>query len=249
MLDGDKFIIISFENGGGGHKLGRILCCLPDIYWYSHPSNGIRPWNVHFTHTDIRQRRISKFHFDRITPAGMLPPTHDYIKNFIPDEDEYYEKHYMPAFEKAGGLDILKTHKLLLVSHALPETLLTRFPKAVVLNVVDDADQIAERYLKTTALFPAHLKLKWIDGENTDYGRKLQTIADHIGKDFTVRDVWAYNRYQTKYTNDLDDEYREHVFEVIHNNISIRKTYSHNNCLTVSKRDYKKIKEFLNARR
>lgn len=248
MITGNKFIIISFENGGGGHKLGRILCCLPDVYWYSHEWNGKHPWNVHFTETGIKQRYVSRFHFDRLTPNGMIPPTHDYVEKFIPDADEYYSKHYMPAFERTGGTEIIKTHRMVLVSHALPGTLLDRFPEATILNIVDDADTIAERYLKTTALFPAHLKLKWIDGENTEYGRKLQTIAEQVGKGFTVRDVWAYDKYSKGYDDTLETEYRQFVFDTIHSNIAARKQYSHPNSLTVSKKDYKSIKEFINGR-
>ena len=60
MWAGNNLLFISFEQGGGGHKIGRVLSCLPNVYWYSHKDNGINPWNVHFIHTEIRQRHASK---------------------------------------------------------------------------------------------------------------------------------------------------------------------------------------------
>ena len=73
MLDGSRFIFISFEQGNGGHRIGRVVCCLPDVHWYSHRDNGtIR--NVHYKHTDIRQRHVSRYHYDRLVPKGSLPP-------------------------------------------------------------------------------------------------------------------------------------------------------------------------------
>jgi hypothetical protein len=247
MITGEKFIIISFENGGGGHRLGRIICSLPDVYWYTHPDNGKNPWNVHFKNTNIRQRHVSKFHFDRLVPKGMLPPTHDYVSKFIPDEDEYYEKYYNPKFEEMGGYEIIKDYKILLVSHALPEVLSKRFPKAKIINLIGDSTKIANRYLQTTSLFPAYLKLKWLDGENTEYGKKLKTISEKLGDKFTVRDVWAYKKYEIGYNDTLEEEYNSYVHSMIHNNMNIRKSYSSTNCINVDKKDYKCIKDFLNG--
>ena len=247
MLTGDKFIFISFENGGGGHRLGRVLCTLPNNYWYSHPDNGINPWNVWFETTNIRQRKVSRYHFDRLVPNGMLPPTHDYVSKFIPDEDEYYSKYYYPAFEKMNGYEIIKHQNLVLCSHALPSVLLSRFPDAKVLNIVGDADNIAERYLKTTAIFPAYLKLKWLNGENTEYGKKLAKMAEAYGNDFTVRDIWCHDNFNDRYSDRYKDMYETHVYNMIRTNMEARKMYLNPNSLTVRAKDYKLIKEFLNG--
>ena len=98
MLDGSRFIFVSFEPGHGGHKIGRVISCLPDIHWYSHRDNGINPCNVYYKHTDIRQRHVSRYHYDRLVPKGSLPPLHDYVKDFIPDEEHYYNRFFYPRF-------------------------------------------------------------------------------------------------------------------------------------------------------
>lgn len=245
MITGNKFIFVSFENGGGGHRLGRIISCLPDVYWYSHKWNGIKPWNVHFTETAIKQRHVSKYHFDRLVPLGMLPPTHDYVNKFIPNEQEYYEKFYYPEFEKMGGYEIIKTHRLVLCSHAMPEVLHNKFPDAKILNIIDDHVSVASRYLKTTAIFPAHLKMKWLDGENTPHGKKLSAIAAAVGPGFTVRDIWCYERYGCGYSEAHEEEYNNYVFNLIETNMNNRKSCTTANTLTVKKNDYKQIKDFL----
>jgi hypothetical protein len=247
MITGENLIIISFENGGGGHRLGRILCSLPDVYWYSHPDNGTHPWNVHFEHTNIRQRYVSRFHFDRLVPNGMLPPTHDYVSKFITDEDTYYNKYFYPKFLDMGGVDILNEYKLLLVSHALPNILHKRFPDAKIINLIGDSNAIAERYLKTTALFPAYLKLKWLDGENTEYGKKLKHIAETIGNKFTVRDIWAFEKYNTEFHSTHENEYKDYVYNLVDSNMEKRISHSNSNCINVDKKEYKKIKDFING--
>ena len=87
----DKWIFISFEQGASGHKLARVLATMPCMYWYSCKENGINPWNVGVVDEHIRQRKSSRFHFDRITPKGKLPPTHDYVEKYIPNEKQYYK--------------------------------------------------------------------------------------------------------------------------------------------------------------
>ncbi len=242
----NKFIFVSFEPGGGGHRLGRVISCLPDVYWYSDTNNGINPWNVHFTETSIMQRKVSRCHFDRLVPKGMLPPTHDYIKDFIPDADEYYAQYFNPQFERMGGPEILKTQHLVYCTHAMPHEITERFTNAKVLNIIDDPLQVAVRYMKTTSLFPAYLKCKWLDGENTEHGKKLARVAEDFGKGFTVRDLWCYDKFDDSYHPTYAMEYQQYVVNMINDRIQQRKTYdNHNNILTVGKRDYKAIKEFL----
>ena len=78
----NKWLFVSFEQGASGHKLARVLATMPCMYWYSSKENGINPWNVGIVDDHIRQRKLSRFHFDRITPKGKLPPTHDYIEKY-----------------------------------------------------------------------------------------------------------------------------------------------------------------------
>ena len=79
---------------------------MPCMYWYSSKENGIHPWNVGIVDKHIRQRKLSRFHFDRITPKGKLPPTHDYVEKYVPNEKQYY-KIFDELFTQAGGDDII----------------------------------------------------------------------------------------------------------------------------------------------
>ena len=54
VLDGSRFIFISFEQGNGGHRIGRAICCLPDVHWYSHRDNGIN--RTFITNTQISDK-------------------------------------------------------------------------------------------------------------------------------------------------------------------------------------------------
>ena len=236
VLDGSRFIFISFEQGNGGHRIGRAICCLPDVHWYSHRDNGINPWNVHYKHTDIRQRHVSRYHYDRLVPKGSLPPLHDYVKDFIPDEDYYYNRFFYPRFEKMGGRELMKQNRLVFCTHEMPEKISKRFPKSKIISLTGDDYSIATRYIETTALFHGHLKMKWIGGENTAYGKKLQKISKELGSDFTVRDIWAWDKYKSKYKDKHEDEYWRHVISDVRGRTLDREFVNSKNILTVSTR-------------
>lgn len=252
VLDGSRFIFISFEQGNGGHRIGRVVCCLPDVHWYSHRDNGTNPWNVHYKHTDIRQRHVSRYHYDRLVPKGSLPPLHDYVKDFIPDEDHYYNRFFYPRFEKMGGRELMKQNRLVFCTHEMPEKISKRFPKSKIISLTGDDFTIATRYIETTALFPGHLKMKWIGGENTAYGKKLQKISKELGSDFTVRDIWAWDNYKSKYKDKHEDDYWRHVISDIRGKTLDREFASSKNILTISTRlrgKWRRIKRFLDDER
>ena len=81
ILEHPNWLFISFEQAARGHRLARALCALPELYWYSHTDNGIHPWNV-VGETSIQQRWVSKFHYNRYTPDGHLPPPHDFVQDY-----------------------------------------------------------------------------------------------------------------------------------------------------------------------
>ncbi len=259
-MDGSRIIFISFDPGSGGHRLGRVISCLPDVHWYSHKDNGIHPWNVHIKHTDIRQRQVSKYHYDRLVPNGSLPPLHDYVKDFIPDEDHYYKRFFYPRFEKMSGYEIMKKNRLVFCTHSTHKEILKRFPKAKVINIIGDEYRIADRYMETSALFPGYVKMKWLGGENTEYGRKLRTIANELGHDFKVRDIWAWDNHKKKYQEDMEWDYRMHIDKILHGKQSERESISREHEKQVHKhymekfyhwrrrRHWDSLKEFLNAK-
>ena len=257
-MDGSRIIFVSFDQGAGGHRVGRVISCLPDVHWYSHRDNGINPWNVHFKHTDIKQRHVSKYHYDRLVPKGSLPPLHDYVKDFIPDEEHYYKRFFYPRWEKMGGYEIMKKNRIVMCTHELPEKILKRFPNSKIINIIGDEYKIRERYLETTALFPGFLKMKWLGGENTEYGKKLRTIAKDIGYDFTVRDIWAWDNYKSKYKEHWDFEYGMYVSDMTGGKQwkreSIARHYKdriiefHTTDYWHRRNKWKRLKEFLNVK-
>ena len=142
----------------------------------------------------------------------------------------------------------MKKNRLVFCTHEVPKKLQERFPKAKIINLVGDDFRIAQRYMKTTAIFPGHLKMKWIGGENTDYGRKLKTIAKEVGTDFTVRDIWAWDNYKSKYIDKYEDEYWSHVRDTIRSRMWDREFISSENVITLSptkRGKWRRIKRFL----
>jgi hypothetical protein len=230
---------VSFEQGAYGHTIGRVLCSLPEIYWYTSSENGKCPWNLP-KNKAIRQREIAIRHFDRIMPNGhLLPPTWDYVKNFVPDRNIYYNDFFLPQFEKANGVEYLNMYKLLYCTHSLPMELLEQFPNSTVINVIADVEATVNRYMKTSAKFPAYLKLKWMNGESTEYGKFLKSVSEQLRKNFTIQDLWYYQTSKS---------FEDSVHNTIKTNMQIRKAVDHKNVLTVTPKDYVKMKHFIRSR-
>ena len=235
-----RFIFVSFEQGGGGHRVGRVLTTLPSIHWYSDPRNGIHPWNTFSSNPVIAGRSVAPAHFDRITKAGVLPPTWDYVKDFVPDQDQYWLL-FESEFIKSGGNDIDKT--LLYCTHMLPEDIITRFPNSLVISIHHPVETIVNRYMKTTALFPGYIKALWLDGPNTPHGELLKKIAD-LDQSFTVRDIWSYHEYNRLYTSDMDKMYRQHLYHKMKIKCDDRRKFTHpqQHILT----NWPEVKDFFN---
>ena len=92
--------------------------------------------------------------------------------------------------------------------------------------------------------------MKWIGGENTAYGKKLQKISKELGSDFTVRDIWAWDKYKSKYKDKHEDEYWRHVISDVRGRTLDREFVNSKNILTVSTRlrgKWRRIKRFLDV--
>ena len=181
----DRIIFVSFEQAGGGHRIARTLAAMPEHYWYSHPDNGIHPWNIHFTHTSIRQRYAAKAHFDRIVPLGKLPPTWDYVSDFFPDPATYYGLFYKKFLEVAPDTD----KKFLYCTHSTPSELRKFFPKSKIINIINDKEVIpellqkecnAEEIYKTVTYFlknPELIEKQLVDCKKTLEGIKSKSSS------------------------------------------------------------------------
>ena len=149
-----------------------------------------------------------------------------------------------------GGRELMKQNRLVFCTHEMPEKISKRFPKSKIISLTGDDYSIATRYIETTALFPGHLKMKWIGGENTAYGKKLQKISKELGSDFTVRDIWAWDKYKSKYKDKHEDEYWRHVISDVRGRTLDREFVNSKNILTVSTRlrgKWRRIKRFLDV--
>lgn len=233
VFERTNYLFVSFEPGAFGHTVGRVLCTLPQVHWYSNSDNGVHPWNV--SHTSIRERKVASRHFNRVMPNGvMLPPTHDYVEDFVPCWHEYYTKHFAPQYLLADAQSF--DCYLLFCNHSLPMDLLEIFPNSKIINIVGDVASTVERYLNTSAKFPGHLKHQWMNGTQTEHGQFLQELADKLGKNFTVQDVWE---------NRNTGDFVKYTKERISNNMEKRRCINDSRVLTVTKKDYNLMKNFI----
>jgi len=244
VFDSDKLIFVSFEPGAGGHRLARIICSLPDVYWYSHPDNGKHPWNIHFNHTNIYQRHVSKRHFDRLTPYGMIPPTWDYVYRYEPNQDIYWTK-FEQQFYKVNGYSILNTHRLVWCTHLLPKEIYHIFPNAKIINIITEPETTTLRFMETTAKFYGFTRPRFLNWENTKYGQYLESISLKIGSDFRIRDIWAMDNFNKGYDSSMAKRYYKETLHTIEENTLNRVLYSSPTALDFWYKDYKALKEFL----
>ena len=100
--------------------------------------------------------------------------------------------------------------------------------------------------MQTTALFPGWIKADWLNGRDTEYGKRLKIIGGELGKRFTVRDIWAWENYGTAYYSDYYMEYYDWIYKNIQANTVERSAVTDDRVLTVNSRDYRKIKQWMN---
>jgi hypothetical protein len=204
-----EIIFISFEPGTRGHYIARTIATLPDVHWYSHPDNGLHPWNLASAKTSsIRQRHVFANHFDRLIDGEKLPPTHDYVENFFPDVKQYYTEIFMPRFKQ------LTQHidkPLVYCTHSLPGHLLEFFDNCKILNVVEPVSTVVDKYLATTANFPGYIRAAEIVDENNEWLHVLNQLKS-IKEDFTVADLWAWQKHKLLYVNSMREEYTTDLY-------------------------------------
>jgi hypothetical protein len=248
-----NWIFVSYEYGGGGHRLARKICCLPGFYWYSTKGNGKNPWNVSSwrklpDESFLKSvRKIASAHYSQMTPDGILPFDHSVGKEWIPDEDQYYNL-FSSRFESSNGLEILNSKKLVYISHSIPDSILKRFPNSKIINLVDDPVKITERYMYTTALFPANFSIafQWIPNLQETSAFKMHSENEKkFKKDYTMRDLWSISNFGTLWVDDYLGQYYQEILQRMTKNIELRKQITHSNVLTTHKSSTTLIKQFL----
>jgi hypothetical protein len=211
----DKLIFVLASPAGGGYRLGRIISCFDNVFWYEAIRNGKYPWRI-FSSDQVKGKDISPYHFDRRTNINMIPLLGERIERFWNNQDlsELYNVNWSKEMDAAGAGDILVSGKSLLwVLHDTPEYLLGRFPNAKIINLYDEnVTDVINRYLITTALFPIsieNVKLK-PDYENAHAAaiKKLEVLNPKP----TYRDFWAWeNKGVPVFEDSMVEEYKEYI--------------------------------------
>jgi hypothetical protein len=257
--DSDKLIFILASPAGGGYRLGRILCCFDNVFWYEAIRNGKYPWRI-FPSDVVKGKDISSFHFDRRTATNMIPLVGERIERFwnTDDLDTFYSTVWNNQMTAAGADNIINSNKSLVwVLHDTADYVLSRFPNAKVINLVDsDIEYVIDRYLKTTALFPItienkNLKPLYINDHAMLLDELVEVRSTTSLKNIepTYRDFWAWeNKQQLEYTEDLDDEYKSYVSNLLtaQHAERIKESPSYIN-VTWDNLDIDLIKSFINA--
>lgn len=224
----DQLIFVLASPAGGGYRLGRIVCCLDNVYWYSCQNNGLTPWSIFRSNPDdpslapskVKGRNISKYHFDRRTTHGMIPLLGERIEKFWNTDqlDTFYKENWNEEFIKAGGAEILNSGKSILwVLHDIPQSLESKFPNAKIINLLDDdVYAVIRRYLITTALFPFKIENKnlkpIVDNEVSENLLELEKLNPNP----TYRDYWAWvNKKQPEYSTLYNEEYIKYVSSIV----------------------------------
>ncbi|MCH2541990.1 MAG: hypothetical protein MKZ97_01520 [Alphaproteobacteria bacterium] len=211
LFEHDKFLFIAFEQGAGGHRLGRNLANdNDDVYWYSCKENGIVPLDTSINEYSISRRLVAPNHFDRMIDGKMLPPLFNVIEPYYNDIDEYYPL-FEKLFEARGGLEIMESGKYIMYPvHVTKSKIKATFPNARIEEIIpNDINVVVEHYLKTTANFPAYLNLSdFRPNYLTSHAKRLEE-----NKDAVMRDLFE----------GTDEEYKMYVYETLKNLIEIRK--------------------------
>ena len=235
----NKHIFVSFEKGAGGHKMARVLASMPCMHWYSCEENGIMPHNI---------TNQSDHHFNQITPKGVLPPTHDYIEKYMPNEKQYY-KLFDELFAEAGGEDIINNgERVIYCTHSMPSKLLEYFPNSLIFNIIHEPDATTDKYLDIITTVSGYNDHYGVVPELNEYLQFLK-ILHRRKEDLTIADVWAFERKKKFYDPSMEDKLRKEVFAKMFSSNIFRKAVDHERVYNLSgKADWFSIKNWLDIK-
>lgn len=235
-----NFLFILANQGAGGHRLGRIISCLDNVYWYSSKHNGIDPWDL-FLDEAVTGKLISQYHYDRTIGNSTLPIIGERILKWwnFEDHKNFYTTTWLTEFNKLSLPSNMLIHWVL---HDSPQDLHKIFPQAKIISLIDtDLDIVTNRYMQTTAKFPCaikHFNLK------PSYKNDYATLLEKLGNP-TEEELWFY--VNSNYTR---DDYFNHIKENLTLLNNVRQSYTHKNYLTVNWEtlDIDIIKMFLDSK-
>lgn len=249
--DSSNLLFICSTPGGAGYRLGRLLSCFNNVYWYCNRRNGEVPWDI-FLSNEVKGRLISPYHYDRRTSKNMIPLVGERIEKYWNDSDLqfYYQTVWNQQMNIADAGSIIDHNYISWVIHDTPAYILSLFPNAKIINLIDtDIDQVVERYLATTSLFPIKFENKNVKPE---YFTKYAADVDNLEKiniSATQRDFWAWEMYNTPiYNKTMDNAYYLYVKDLLYT-LHNKKNINEDGWINVSWNniDILKIQEFLNS--
>jgi hypothetical protein len=239
IFNNTNYLFILANQGAGGHRLGRIISCFNNVYWYSSKHNGEHPWDVFLDNT-IAGKDISKYHYDRTLGNKTVPVLGERILKWWDSEDwdKFYNTTWLTEFKKITFPDNMIIHWVL---HDTPAELHKKFPQAKIISLIDtDIELVTDRYMQTTAKFPCainHFNLK------PSYKNQYAHYVDELVNP-TEQQLWFQinkNSTETDYINCIKEN-----LTLLNN---VRQSYVNKNYLTVTwgTLDIDILKSFLNS--
>lgn len=208
----DKLLFIVANPGAGGHRLGRIISCLDNVYWYSHVNNGINPWDA--SNNDIvAGKNISKYHYDRLINDTMVPLVGHRIERYWDSADfDHYYRLWTSGMELSGANDIINSGQYISwVLHDQPDVLRNRFPNCKIIHL-KDPENVLDRFMQTTALFPIHIRnIQYKPSYHSFFGADIEHLLKYNSNP-SHRDYWAWTIHgEPFYSIVYDKEYRDYI--------------------------------------
>jgi hypothetical protein len=190
-FESDNLLFILANQGSGGHRLGRLISCLDNVYWYSSKNNGTNPWDVFFDNI-IVGKDISKYHYDRTVNDKTVPVVGERILKWwdYQDQDTFYNTQWLEEFKK---INVPKNNFIHWVLHDDPESLHRIFPNAKIISLIDtDIENVTNRYMETTAFFPAFVKLPNLKPNyENQHALDIKNLMSN-NRVPTEKDLWFY---------------------------------------------------------
>ena len=165
-------------------------------------------------------KNISPYHYDRYIDQHTVPLIGERIERYWceRDHDHFYNHIWATQMTKCGAENVMQTGNYISwIVHDLPSTLLSRFPNAKILNLIDnDLDQLVDRYKKTTALFPVHIKNSCL---KPSYKNNFTLSVESLmvsNSNPTYRDYWAWCEFQLPiYEDQLETHYNHYLHTML----------------------------------
>jgi hypothetical protein len=243
-LESDKLLFILANQGSGGHRLGRIISCIDTVLWYSSKENGYYPWDTFYSDS-IAGKNISEFHYDRLLENLTVPLVGERILKWWNNTDHlnYYQNNFQSEMKKMPAIDNKFLHWVL---HDDPKSLHETFPNAKIISLIDlDIDVIADRYMKTTALFPVFVRLPNLKPKyENQYAIDIKSLMK-INEKPTEKDLWFY---QNPKSTEVD--YYNNIKTILDTRNRMRLSYDNPNHFKLTWQDLKLdlLLDFLSSR-